>query len=68
MAFKVHHAAGYDSFGDGVTYNFNEAGLLVLHLGPDGGRLTFSPHAWTVVEEPDRNGEFYRQRGRFSRE
>jgi hypothetical protein len=68
MAFKVHHAAGYDSFGDGVTYNFNEAGLLVLHLGHDGGRLTFSPHAWTVVEEPDRSGEFYRQRGRFSRE
>jgi hypothetical protein len=36
LFIKVH-AAGYDSFGDGVTYNFNEAGLLVLHLGPDGG-------------------------------
>ena len=68
MAFKVHHAAGYDTFGDDITYSFNEAGLLIVHLGPGGGRLTFSPHAWTVAEEPDHNGAFYRQRGRFSRE
>lgn len=67
MAFKLHHGAGYDTFGDDVTYNFNEAGLLVVHLGPKGGNLTFSPNAWTVIEQPDSNGEFYQQRGRFSR-
>ena len=66
MGFKVHSATGYDTFEDGISYNFNEAGLLVVHLGHDGGRLTYSPHAWTVVEEPDGAGKCHRQSGRFS--
>ena len=68
MGFKVHSGTGYDTFGDGVSYSFNEAGLLVIHLGARGGRLTYSPHAWTVVEEPDNNGNYHRQSGRFSQE
>jgi hypothetical protein len=35
---------------------------------PAVGRLTYSPHAWTVVEEPDNNGNYHRQTGRFSQE
>lgn len=68
MGFKVHSATGYDTFGNSISYNFNEAGLLVIHLGPDGGRLTYSPHAWTVIEEPDGDGNYHRQGGRFSQE
>jgi len=49
MEFRVHNAAGYDSYGEDATYTFNEAGLLVVHLGRDGGRLTYSPQAWTAV-------------------
>jgi hypothetical protein len=66
MGFKVHHAWGSDMFEDEVSYSFNEADLLVIHLGRDGARLTYSPHAWTVVEEPDKNGKFL-QRDRFAR-
>ncbi len=51
-----------------ICYNFNQAGLLVVHPGPDGGRLTYSPHARTVVEEPDGDGNYHRQSGRFSQE
>ena len=58
MGFKVHKASGYDDFGKDATYSFNEAGLLVVHLGRDGGRLTYSPQAWTVVEEPDAAGDY----------
>jgi hypothetical protein len=68
MAFKVHSATGYDTFGDHISYNFNEAGLLVVHLGPHGGRLTYAPHAWTLVEEPDEQGNYHRQSGRFSQD
>lgn len=68
MGFRLHNSAGYDSFDDETTYNFNETGLLVIHLADDGGRLTYSPHAWTVVEEPDRDGIYHMQKGRFSRE
>lgn len=59
MAFRVHNASSYDEFGDDDSYNFNEAGLLVVHLGLDGGRLTYSPHAWTVIEQPDPAGNYY---------
>jgi hypothetical protein len=65
MAFKVHHPAGYDDFGPDATYTFNGAGLLVIHLGPTGGRLTYAPSAWTVVEEPDDDG-VYLKTERFS--
>jgi hypothetical protein len=68
MAFKVHNAAGYESFPDDAAYEFNDAGLLVVRLGADGGRLTYSPQAWTVVEEPARGGDYHLQSGRFSRE
>lgn len=66
MGFKVHNASGYDDFDKDATYSFNEAGLLVVHLGRGGGRLTYSPQAWTVVEEPDASGE-YLQGYRFER-
>jgi hypothetical protein len=68
MEFKVHTASGYESYSDESTYNFNAAGLLVIHLGSEGGRLTYSPHAWTVVEEADSQGKYHLQSGRFSRE
>jgi hypothetical protein len=68
MKFKVHNPSGYESFSDEATYSFNEAGLLVLHLGSDGGRLTYSSAAWTVVEEPNQDGDYHLQSGRFSRE
>lgn len=45
----------------------NEAGLLVVHLRRGGGRLTYSPQAWTVIEEPDAAGQ-YLPAGRFGRE
>ena len=58
MAFRVHNASTYDDFDGDDSYNFNEAGLLVIHLGLKGGRPTYSPQAWTVVEEPDPAGEY----------
>jgi hypothetical protein len=58
MGFRVHHPSGYESFDGDATYNFNEAGLLVIHLGNQGGRLTYSPNAWTVVEEPSDEGQY----------
>jgi hypothetical protein len=68
MAFKLHNAAGYESFTDEASYEFNDAGLLVVRLGADGGRLTYSPQAWTVVEEPSHDGGYHLRSGRFSRE
>jgi hypothetical protein len=68
MAFKVHNAAGYESYADDASYEFNRAGLLVIRLGGEGGVLTYSPQAWTVVEEPDHDGGYHLQSGRFSRE
>jgi hypothetical protein len=68
MEFRVHNAAGYDSYGEDATYTFNEAGLLVVHLGRDGGRLTYSPQAWTAVEEPDKQGGYLPGKSRYSRE
>jgi hypothetical protein len=68
MAFKLHNAAGYESFPDDASYEFNDAGLLVIRLGAGGGSLTYSPQAWTVVEEPNRDGGYHLQSGRFSRE
>lgn len=58
MGFQVHYPSGCDRFEDGDSYNFNEAGLLVIHLGRNGGRLTYSPNAWTVVEEPNDADEY----------
>jgi hypothetical protein len=40
----------------------------VIRPGAGGGSLTYSPQAWTVVEEPNRNGGYHLQSGRFSRE
>jgi hypothetical protein len=68
MAFKLHNAAGYESFSDDASYEFNDAGLLVVRLGAGGGILTYSPQAWTVVEEPNDDGGYHLQSGRFSRE
>jgi hypothetical protein len=68
MGFKVHNASGYESYADDATYGFNEAGLLVIKLGGNGGMLTYSPHAWTVVEEPDHDGGYHLQRATYSRE
>jgi hypothetical protein len=68
MGFRVHGASGYTSFGDEDSYNFNAAGLLVIHVGgPEGARLTYSPHAWRVVEQPDNAGEYVASH-RISRE
>jgi len=36
MAFRVHNASTYDDFDGDDSYNFNEAGLLVIHLGLKG--------------------------------
>jgi hypothetical protein len=59
MGFRVHGASGYTDFADGDSYNFNAAGLLVIHVGgPEGARLTYSPHAWRVVEQPDPAGTY----------
>ncbi|MGI8613480.1 MAG: hypothetical protein ACR2KL_06000 [Nocardioidaceae bacterium] len=66
MKFKVHNASGFDTFEGGATYTFNEAGLLVVHIADGGGRLTYSPQAWKVVEEPGEDGK-YLQGDRFSR-
>ncbi|MDX6365111.1 MAG: hypothetical protein QOK30_187, partial [Nocardioidaceae bacterium] len=53
---------------DEASYEFNDAGLLVIRLGAGGGSLTYSPQAWTVVEEPNSDGGYHLQSGRFSRE
>ena len=77
MGFKIHSASGQARFGHDAIYSFNQAGLLVVHLGRGGGRLTYSPHAWTLVEEPDDGGHYlqgpdvedrYEERDRFSGE
>lgn len=68
MGFRIHNASGYDSYDGEATYSFNEAGLLVVHLGRKGGRLTYSPRAWTVVEEPDTQGTYLPGKSRYSRE
>jgi hypothetical protein len=77
MGFKIHSASGQSRFGHDAIYSFNQAGLLVVHLGRGGGRLTYSPHAWTLVEEPDDGGRYlqgpdvedrYEERDRFSGE
>lgn len=65
MGFRVHSASSHEQFDQQATYTFNEAGLLVVHLGGRGGRLTYSPQAWTVVEEPDRDDQ-YREGSWFS--
>jgi hypothetical protein len=64
MGFKVHHPGGYDSFGDEDSYAFNDAGLLVIRIGDGGGQLTYSPHAWSVVEEPGKD-DVYLKSERF---
>jgi hypothetical protein len=58
MGFKIHSASGEAQFGQDAIYSFNQAGLLVINLGRRGGRLTYSPHAWTLVEEPDDDGRY----------
>ncbi len=58
MAFRLHDNSGYQDFDDGATYTFNEAGLLVIHLSNNGSRLTYSPHAWNLVEESDTAGDY----------
>lgn len=58
MGFRIHGASGYEEFDNDATYTFNEAGLLVVHLGRGGGRLTYSPEAWRMVEEPDQHGKY----------
>ena len=56
MAFKLFtdsHAdapSGVVEFGDRASYNFNTAGLLVV-TADDGTRLTYSPVAWTRIED-----------------
>ena len=68
MEFRVHNASGYDNYGDDATYTFNVAGLLVVHLGRNKGKLTYSPRAWTIVEEPDNEGNYLPGKSRYSRE
>jgi hypothetical protein len=58
MGFKIRSASGEAKFGPDAIYSFNQAGLLVVHLGRGGGRLTYSPHAWACVEEPDDAGRY----------
>jgi hypothetical protein len=59
MTFRVSTASsGHQNFDDTASYTFNEAGLLVIHLGVNAGRLTYSPQAWMVVEEPDKQGKY----------
>ena len=58
MGFRIHGASGYEEFDKDATYTFNEAGLLVVHLGRGGGRLTYSPEAWRLVEEPGDDGKY----------
>jgi hypothetical protein len=58
MAFRVHNASTYDDFDGDDSYNFNEAGLLVIHLGLKGRKADLFATSWTVVEEPDPAGEY----------
>ena len=41
---------GRVEFGDKASYNFNNAGLLVI-IADDGLRLTYSPQAWAHIED-----------------
>ena len=59
MGFRVHNPTGYEELGDQASYTFNEAGLLVVHLGVHAGRVTYTSNAWTAVEEPDRTGKYH---------
>jgi hypothetical protein len=58
MAFRLHTQSGVETFGEEASYSFNEAGLLVVHLGGGKGRLTYSAQTWRVVEEPDKSGDY----------
>jgi hypothetical protein len=59
MGFRLYTQSSVETFDDEAAYSFNEAGLLVVHLGGGKGRLTYSSHTWTVVEEPDKSGEYW---------
>ncbi len=51
MTFTLHTTHSEETFGDAARYTFNKAGLLVVRTG-DGRQRTYSPNAWTYIEEP----------------
>lgn len=53
MSFRLHGAVeGVEAtYGDDAEYHFDH-GVLVVRPG-DGRRLTYSPNAWTYIEEPE---------------
>ncbi len=50
MAFTLHGPKDSQLYGDEAHYRFNDHGLLVVHTG-DGHELTFSPSAWSILED-----------------
>jgi hypothetical protein len=52
MAFIVHGPNGPEDFGDNARYRFDDHSMLVVEPG-DGRRLTYSPAAWLIVEDPE---------------
>lgn len=51
MGFQLHTTDGYENFTDDASYEFNDAGLLVVTTG-EGNQRTYSPNAWTFIDEP----------------
>jgi hypothetical protein len=50
MAFTLHSPTGTQEYGSDTRYRFNDHGLLVVHTA-DGHELTFSPSAWTMLDD-----------------
>lgn len=50
MAFTLQGPAGTQTYGDDASYRFADHGILVIHTA-DGHSLTFSPAAWSVLDD-----------------
>lgn len=50
MAFTLLGPEGSQVYGDDASYRFADHGLLVIQTA-DGHELTFSPAAWSVLDD-----------------
>jgi hypothetical protein len=50
MAFTLRGPEGSQTYGDDERYRFNDHGMLVIYTA-DGHELTFSPAAWSVLDD-----------------
>jgi hypothetical protein len=50
MAFTLQGPDGPQIYGDEARYRFGDHGLLIINTA-DGHELTFSPNAWSVLDD-----------------